>query len=36
MGKSEKKWIFTETIATSDMKFGRCRHLIELMNVREY
>ena len=27
---------FSETIAASDMKVGRCRQLIEFMNVSEY
>ena len=27
---------FSETIATSDLKVGRCRQLIEFMNVFEY
>ena len=27
---------FLETIAASDLKVGRCRHLIELMKVCEY
>ena len=26
---------FSETIAASDLKIGRYRHLIEFMNVRE-
>ena len=30
MGKSEN-WIFSETIAASDLKVGRCRQLIEFM-----
>ena len=35
MGKS-KKWIVSETIAASDLKVGRSRHLIEFMKVCEY
>ena len=27
---------FSETIAACDLKFGRCRHLIELMKICEY
>ena len=27
---------FSETIATSDLKVGRSRHLIEFMKVTEY
>ena len=27
---------FSETIAASDLKFGRCRQLIEFMKVCEY
>ena len=27
---------FSETIAASDLKIGRSRHLIEFMKVREY
>ena len=27
---------FSETIAASDLKFGRCRQLIEFMKVYEY
>ena len=27
---------FSETIATSDLKVGRCRQLIEFMKVYEY
>ena len=27
---------FSETIAASDLKVGRSRHLIEFMNVYEY
>ena len=27
---------FSESIAASDMKVGRCRQLIEVMNVCEY
>ena len=38
MGKSEKvKTVdFSETIAASDLKVGRCRQLIEFMKVCEY
>ena len=35
MGKSDKV-DFSETIAASDLKVGRCRQLIELMKVCEY
>ena len=27
---------FSETIAACDLKVGRCRQLIEIMEVREY
>ena len=27
---------FSETVAASDLKVGRCRHLIEIMKVCEY
>ena len=27
---------FSETIAASDLKIGRCRHLIEFMKESEY
>ena len=27
---------FSETIAASDLKIGRCRQLIELMKIRKY
>ena len=36
MGKSEKKWIFSETIADCDLKVGRCRQLLDFMKVCEY
>ena len=36
MGKSENIGFFSETIAASDLKVGRCRQLIELMKVCEY
>ena len=36
MGKTEKKNIFSESIAAIDLKVGRSRHLIELMKVCEY
>ena len=35
MGKSEKL-DFSETIAASYLKVGRCRHLIAFMKVCEY
>ena len=35
MGKSVN-WIFSETIAASDLNVGRCRQLIEFMKVCEY
>ena len=35
MGKSETV-DFSERIAASDLKFGRCRQLIEVMKVCEY
>ena len=35
MGKSEKV-DFSETIAASDLKIGRCRQLIDFMKVCEY
>ena len=35
MGKV-KTFDFSETIATSDLKVGRCRQLIEIMKVCEY
>ena len=35
MGKSEKV-DFSETIAASDLKVGRGRHLIEYTNIFEY
>ena len=35
MGKSENS-DFTETIAASDLKDGRCRQLIEFMKVCKY
>ena len=35
MGKSENSG-FSETIAASDLKVGRSRHLIEYMKVCEY
>ena len=35
MGKS-KKVDFSETIAASDLKVGRCRQLIEFMKVCKY
>ena len=35
-GKSEKKVDFSETIAACDLKVGRCRQLIEYMEVSEY
>ena len=36
MGKSEKKMDCSETIAASDLKVGRSRHLIEYMMIFEY
>ena len=36
MGKSENSGFFSETIAASDLKVGRCRQLIEFMKVYEY
>ena len=36
MGKSENTVDFSETIAASDLKVGRSRHLIEFMKVCEY
>ena len=36
MGKSENSGFFSETIAASDLKDGRCRQLIEFMKVCEY
>ena len=35
MGKSENS-VFSESIAVSDLKNGRCRQLIEVMKVCEY
>ena len=35
MGKSENS-DFSETIAASDLKVGRCRQLIEFMKVCKY
>ena len=35
MGKSENSG-FSETIAASDLKVGRCRQLIEFLKVCEY
>ena len=35
MGKSENSG-FSETIAASDLKVNRSRHLIEFMNICEY
>ena len=35
MGKNEKV-DFSETIAASDLKVGRCRQLIKIMKVCEY
>ena len=35
MGKSENS-DFSETIAACDLKFGRCRQLVEIMKVCEY
>ena len=35
MGKSENS-VFSETIAASDLKIGRCRQPIEIMKVCEY
>ena len=32
MGKAER-WDFSDTIAASDLKNGKCRQLIELMKV---
>ena len=34
--KSEKKWIFSRTIAACDLKVGGCRQIIEFMKVFEY
>ena len=31
-----KKMAFSETIAASDLKVGRSRHLIDFMRVSEY
>ena len=36
MGKSESSGFFSETIAACDLNVGRCRQLIEIMNVCEY
>ena len=36
MGKSENSGFFSERIAASDLKVGRCRQLIEFMKVCEY
>ena len=36
MGKRENSGFFSETIAASDLKVGRCRQLIEFMKVCEY
>ena len=36
MGKSENSGFFSETIAASDLKVGRCRQLIEFLKVCEY
>ena len=36
MGKSENSGFFSESIAASDLKVGRCRQLIEVMKVCEY
>ena len=35
MGKSEN-WIFSKTIAASDLKVSRSSHLIEYMKVCDY
>ena len=35
MGKSENS-VFSESIAASDLKVGRCKQLIEVMKVCEY
>ena len=36
MGKKVKTVDFSETIAASDLKVGRCRQLIEFVKVCEY
>ena len=36
MGKSENNGFCSETIAASDLKIGRSRHLIEFMKVCKY
>ena len=36
MGKSENSGFFLETIAASDLKGSRSRHLIEYMKICEY
>ena len=36
MGKKVKTVDFSETIAASDLKVGRCRQLIEFLKVCEY
>ena len=36
MGNIEKQWIFSETIAASDMKGSKRRHLNEYMKICEY
>ena len=36
MGKSENSGLFSETIAASDLKVSRSRHLIEYMKICEY
>ena len=36
MGKSENGGFFSETIAASDLKVGKCRQLIKFMKVCEY
>ena len=36
MGKSENSGIFSETIAASDLKGSRSRHLIQFMKICVY
>ena len=36
MGEKVETVDFSETIAASDMKVGRCRQLTDFMKVREY
>ena len=36
IGKSKNSGFFSETIAASDMKVSRSRHLLKYMNIYEY